>query len=220
MTATATVGQPATTTPTATVTSTSTRTATPTSTRTATPTPTATRTPPYCGDGVRQGSRGEDCDDGNNFDCDACPSDCDNRPSDNSHCGQADDRQGTFDQKIRINGAALGVDLGGASVCVRYPDGTVGLTGEDSGGVGRVTGRFPGFLGSIEGRDFQNAVAVAAAPTFTSSQINFTIRFDICEDANLNDLPVPSDFHCRMVTATDDQGSLQDTTQIQCDPIQ
>jgi cysteine-rich repeat protein len=210
-------------TPTATVspfpTATLTVTATPTPTRTATPTPTATRTPPYCGDGIRQGTLNEDCDDGNNFDCDACPSDCDLRPTDNNRCGRVEDRQGTFDQKIRINGAALGVDLGGASVCVRYPDGTVGLTGEDSGGVGRVTGRFPGFLGSIEGRDFQNAVAVAAAPTFTGPQINFTIRFDVCEDADLNDLPVPTDFHCRIVSATDDQGSLQDTTLIQCDPI-
>lgn len=212
-TATATVTATRTVTPVTTVTATpiptttATRTATPvattTATRTATPVPTTTATPtgPVCGNGTKEA--GEDCDDGNTFDCDACPSNCRTAPAD---CATGTTRAPQTVRLVPPAGQALTSSL----ICLRYPAGTVGLPG-----TGLVTMRSSGFAGTVSVNDFNNAATIGMLGRTALSEVNVTLSFDLCNGATA---PPPTAFACRVVSASN-AGASVNPASVQCDPV-
>jgi len=177
-------------------------TSTASATRTASPTPTTTPSGPVCGNGMVES--GEDCDDGNTADCDACPATC-RVPS--SSCTVNAVRH---PQSVRVQ-APADTNLAGALVCLRYPDGIVSLPGN-----GQVSGRLSGFNGFTAVNDFDNAVQVSLLPNTAAPQLTFTLSFDLCVGATA---PPPAAFSCVTKDASDEFGARIDPpTQVVCTP--
>lgn len=185
-----------------------TRTATPTPTRTATPVPTATPTvlaTPGCGNGVQEA--GEDCDDGNTLNCDACPASC-HVPS---PCPTNATR---FPQTIRLT-APADTQLTGANLCLEYP------TAISLPGTGAVSSRVSGFSGLSSLNDSNGSVLVSLAVSSGLPEFQLTISFDHCLVGG-NPVPPPplAAFACLMRQATDDQGTLiQPPSMVDCQPV-
>ena len=188
-------------TPTRTRTPTPTRTATPTATKTATrtPTPTITATP-ICGNAVTEA--GENCDDGNTLDCDACPSTCRTAPADCTASGTR------APQLVKLNVPAGGT-MTSAVFCLRYPTGVVGLPG-----TGNVPARLSGFSGQTTLGDFNNAARVALLGQNMLSQINVTVSFDLCTGATA---PPPTAYDCSVVSASN-AGTTIPPGMVECVP--
>ncbi|MEO6025835.1 MAG: hypothetical protein ABIR79_03090 [Candidatus Binatia bacterium] len=189
----------ATATPTRTPTPTRTGTSTPTRTATVTPSPTATATP-TCGNGVTE--LGENCDDGNILDCDACPSTCRTAPADCTASGTR------APQLVQLRLPAGGT-LTSALFCLRYPTGVVGLPG-----TGNVPARLSGFSGQTTLSDFNNAARVALLGQNMLSQINVTVSFDLCAGQTA---PPPTAFNCAVVSASNAGTSIA-ADMVECTP--
>jgi cysteine-rich repeat protein len=185
VTATVTITVAPTMTPMPTLTATRTATATPTVTPTATRTPTPTPTGPLCGNGITES--GEDCDDGNNFNCDACPADC---QTEIAACEATTTRHNVSMTVAPDFGGITGADL-----CLSYPDGTVSLPG-----TGLVNGRGT-FNGFLLVNDSDIAAQLSASTSTVSSVLAIGLSFDLCAGAPA---PPPGAFHCQVRSASDD----------------
>ncbi len=187
---------------------TATRTATPTltATRTASPTPTITATPAggVCGNGVIDA--GEDCDDGNTVNCDACPSTCKNSTAPVA-CAATSVRHA---QTIHLV-APAGLVLSGGLFCIDYPAGVVALPG-----TGNVSGRVSGLSGGLPLlNDFNNAVQLSFVVNPGQAQLDPIISFDLCTGQTA---PLPSAFTCVTKSASSNGASLDPTTVV-CTPM-
>ncbi len=190
-------------TPTATVTPTS-KTATPTKTRTPTPTrtPTATITP-GCGNG--RVDPGEDCDDGNNTNCDDCPVGCKRAPT---TCPTA----GTLSQSFRLHAPPNAV-LSGAVICLTYPVGTLALPG----GTGAlVSGRTTGAGSFPLLNDFDNAAQLGFLLDPGVPEVDPVIKFDLCTGATA---PPPTAFNCIVNSASNDGRDINPPSLVECGAV-
>ncbi len=194
--------------PTNTTTPTVTRTATPSATRTTTPTLTPTTTPtPGCGNGIKEA--GEDCDDGNTSNCDACPSNCKNVTAP-VQCASTTVRHAQTIHLALSNDAPEGTLLSAGLFCIEYPSGVVALPG-----TGTVTGRVSGVNALTSLNDFNNAVqlGMVATPGFTS--VDPVISFDLCKGATA---PPPANFTCVVKSASNQGDSIEPLSLVQCTP--
>jgi cysteine-rich repeat protein len=175
----------------------------PTPTPLGTPGPTAT---PVCGDGVKQS--GEDCDDGNSVNCDACPKDCKT-----SHapvqCASTTARHAQSIHLVPPPGALLSAGV----FCIDYPAGVVALPG--TGNV-PTSGRVSGISAISSLNDFNNAVqfGFVANPAFTD--VTPVISFDLCTGAAA---PVPTDFSCVVKNASNQGDSIDPPSLVECTPV-
>ena len=189
--------------PTVTVSPTPTRTATPPPTKTATPTRTPTPIPtPVCGNGVKE--TGEDCDDGNNLNCDSCPANC--KTVTPTQCTSTTTR---FTETIHLVPPS-GALLSAGTFCIEYPPGVVALPGS-----GFVTGRVSGVNAVTSLNDFNNAaqLGLVATPGFTD--VSATISFDLCSGQTA---PTASSFTCTVKSASNQGDSIDPPTLVQCTP--
>jgi hypothetical protein len=171
------------------------------------PTPRPTAPPPAgCGDG--QFEVGETCDDGNTTedditvgtDVDRCPFNC--------HIVSCGGAQSTVNVDVNLC-VPEGTDAGGATVFLRYPDGTVGIPG--SGNSGQVFKRIQNILEdpfiSLTPNDLDYALrtlvfAVDLVP-IPAGRL-FTVQFDVCSGATA---PSAEDFRCVVKDASDPNGA-------------
>jgi len=185
-------------TPTFTVTSTPTNTPTPgletqTPTRTATPTISAD-----CGNGTTE--EGETCDDGNNDDGDACPSDCVIRTCEPSGGRRA----------VTVNFAApFGSVATSVTFRLNYPDGEVGLpgSGTEASVRQRLTGTPPNAVVSVNDLDYalRGVITVSGRLPNTLG----TVSFDECLAAS----PPPANaFSCVIEGCATSFGDLDGCT--------
>jgi len=189
---------------TVTPTATTAATATITPTRTATPTRTPTPTPtPVCGNGTVED--GESCDDGNTFNCDACPKDCRTSTAPIA-CSAIVVRHA---QRVRVQ-APPGQLLSGGIVCLDYPAGVVALPG-----TGNVAGRTSNLSGLVTLNDFNNAVQLSFVVNPGVTEVNPTISFDLCSGMAP---PLPTAFECAVKGASN-QGTPLDPALVVCTPI-
>ncbi len=177
---------------------------TPMPTPAGTPGPTAT---PACGNGVKE--PGEDCDDGNTLNCDACPKDCQT-----SHapvqCASTTVRHAQPIHLVPPSGRLLA----GALVCIDYPAGAVALPGTGSVPTG---GRVSGINAITSLNDFDNAVQLGFVATPGFSEATPTISFDLCTGAAD---PPATDFSCVVKQASDQNADLIDPpTLVECTPV-
>jgi hypothetical protein len=196
-----------------------TSTPTPTQTPMATPTPTTgvdicaavtpapTSAPPAsCGNGVVD--TGETCDDGNNSEDDVTTgTDVDRCPY---NCAIASCAGATMTFQVDVNLCVPeGVELGGATLLLRYPDTAVGLPG--SGASSLVEARLLNILDdpfvSITPNDLDYALrsavfSVDLLPVPTGRI--FSVQFDVCPEQTVPDM---SAFRCLVKNASDVNGS-------------
>jgi hypothetical protein len=100
------------------------------------------------------------------------------------------------------------------SVCITYPDGTVGLPG-----TGRVPSRVTGVGGIADLFDFDNAASLSLLPQPPGQVLNPVISFDRCGSAPA---PPPTAFDCVPRSGADEFGNPFDATQVQqidCTPV-
>jgi hypothetical protein len=154
-----------------------------------------------CGNSVKEA--GEDCDDGNTFDCDECPSNCKTAPPD---CSATATRAPQTVKLIAPAGQAITSGL----FCLKYPSGTVGFPG-----TGLVTQRTSGFQGTTAVNDFNNAVRVGLLGRTAAAEVSVTLSFDLCAGATA---PLPTAFSCRTVSASNAGVTLEPDT-VQCSPV-
>jgi cysteine-rich repeat protein len=145
---------------------------------------------PFCGDGSKDA--GEDCDDGNTLDCDACPSDCKNAPADCTPIGTPPNTT-RAPQKVTLH-LTNGEALTSALFCLRYPAGTVGLPG-----TGAVPQRISGFQGQTSLNDFNNSAKIALLGRTALTEVSLTVSFDQCAGTTA---PAPTAFKCAVVSAS------------------
>jgi hypothetical protein len=117
---------------------------------------------------------------------------------------------GTYVQPIQID-APVGTPLGGASVCIEYPDGTVSLPQNANGQVptNRI-GYTDGFFSAV---DFENAVQISLTQAPADDRVNLTVTFDRC---GAMPIPPPTAYTCRTVTASDELGTPLNPVTIIC----
>ena len=167
----------------------------------ATPQPTPT---PVCGNGVKE--TGEDCDDGNTVNCDACPKDCKT-----SHapvqCAATTLRHAQPIHLVPPPGALLSAGV----FCIDYPAGVVALPG-----TGNVSGRVSGINAITSLNDFNDAVqfGFVASPGFTDATP--VISFDLCSGAAD---PPPTDFSCVVKSASNQGDSIDPPSLVECTPV-
>jgi hypothetical protein len=189
-------------TPVPTATATKTSTPLPTATRTSTPVPTATPASP-CGNGVKDA--GEDCDDGNTNDCDACPSNCKAAVE----CATPAPSATRVPQRVSLK-LANGEPLTSGNFCLSYPAGKVGFPG-----TGGIPARISGFTGQTSLADFNNAAQVALLGRNALTEIAVNVNFDLCAGQTA---PALSAFSCRVVSASN-AGTTIDPANVQCSPV-
>ncbi len=176
------------------------------------PTPTPAGTPgptptPVCGNGVKE--VGEDCDDGNTTNCDACPKDCRT-----SHapvqCTATTVRHAQTIHLVPPPGALLSAGL----FCIDYPSGVVALPG--TGNV-PTSGRVSGISAITSLNDFNNAVQLGFVATPGFTDVSPVISFDLCTGASA---PPPTDFSCVVKSASDQGDSIEPPSLVECTPVE
>ncbi len=149
---------------------------------------------PGCGNGVVEPNLGENCDDGNTVDGDACPHNC--------HIDSCTPTGGnTFNTSVTYTGPS-GVTIAGLSIFVDYPEGKVrNPTFTNAFGVGNaITDVTYGFN---------------AEPLKTSGlPMPFMhAAFQQCQGAGT---ATAADFSCTVNDASDDQGNVVPANQVTC----
>jgi cysteine-rich repeat protein len=160
------------------------------------PPPTAPTPNPsgVCGDGHVDFGRGETCDDGNTVEGDSCPANCTIHPCTGAGTTVSADVSFT---------APAGVDVGGITIFLRYPDGVVRIPGfaNDASVQNSITNLPDNAFSTPNDLDYAlrlvmfsaDGSAIAASPLFT-------VQFDNCAGAAP---PQADDFRCTVETAVD-----------------
>jgi cysteine-rich repeat protein len=161
---------------------------------------------PGCGNGIKEA--GEDCDDGNNVNCDNCPKNCKFTTAP-VQCTSTTTR---FNQAVLLV-PPTGRLLAGAQFCLDYPSGVVALPGTGSIATGGTSPRLTGVSGIATLNDFNNAVQLTFAATTGQAQWTPTISFDLCTGQTA---PPATAFVCVVKSATD--GNPIDPPTVTCAP--
>jgi cysteine-rich repeat protein len=153
--------------------------------------------PPGCGNGVVEPGLGENCDDGNTTDQDACPPSC--------HIDPCTPVTGTTG--ISLHFTASGA-IGGLGIVLDYPEGK----------VADPAASYPqaGVSGSLADYGYEAADNVIKFPgTITPNPAAFeTISFArVCQGASA---AVAADFTCAVTDASDGGGNPVDPTTVTC----
>jgi hypothetical protein len=119
---------------------------------------------------------------------------------------------GTYAQPLTLH-APVGTPLGGATICLEYPDGTVSLPQNTNSQVPAARiGYTGGFFSAV---DFENAVSISLTQSPADDTVDLTVTFDRC---GTTAIPPPSAFTCRTVTASDDLSTPFDPAIVVCSP--
>jgi hypothetical protein len=193
---------------------------------------------PGCGNGITDD--GEDCDDGNTIDTDACvackaatcgdgfvhagvevcgdaPADACTTPSPDTcaqtlePCGDSGGRQ-TVKVKFTKPG---GKNVTGLVIALDYPESKVGVPGSanDASVEGRITNVPAPFFG-VNDRDYEVEVSATSIDPIPAGDF-FTVELDTCVDAAAATL---AEFGCSVRQASDDQDQLI-TGQVTCSVV-
>lgn len=158
---------------------------------TGTPTPTP---PPGCGNGVVDFGLGETCDDGNTLDGDSCPATC--RIAACTASGSMVGVDVSFTPPP-------GVDIGGLTVLLRYPDGVVRIPGSANAPAvqDRVTNLPDNAFSTLNDLDYALRVVMLTTDQtpFAPGQL-FLVTFDTCQEAIP---PATGMFSCKVEDAAD-----------------
>jgi cysteine-rich repeat protein len=186
---------------------TTTTTAASTTTTTAAST-TTTTFHPLCGNGVLNGAAGETCDDGNHSDNDACPADC--RVD---ACTPVTGTQRNFDIFFTPN---TGVNVGGITVLMDYPEGKVEIQGppHPSGTFSMIP---PGSTPIVQdwNHSLRVTVAIGGGNPLPPGRL-IRVRFRDCTGATP---PTPANFGCTVLEATDPLSNPV-TNEVTCTVVQ
>ena len=176
-------------------------------TTTTAPSTTTTTISASCGNG--QPNPGETCDDGNQSDNDGCPSDCVIDP-----CTPLTGTARNFDVFFD---ASAGVNVGGITVLLDYPEGQVEIPGPPIPG-GTLT-QFPAGTFPIV-TDFNHTVrtivAIGGGNSIPLGRL-FRVKFRDCSGATP---PTPAAFGCAVLEATDPFSNPLSLTNVSCSVAQ
>jgi len=172
---------------------------------------------PVCGNNTVDA--GESCDDGNTDNNDACPSDCIIDPC----------QLTATPQQVSINfagptpmpGGGFPNGYGGITILLDYPEGLINLPGNGTGASAAFTNEPPNAsltANDLGPNDNQHAVRVLVV---SDDPISFTFNpgllgragFTRCMSAAV---PVPADFTCTVLDASDSAGNDLDPANITC----
>jgi cysteine-rich repeat protein len=160
------------------------------STTTSTTSSSTTTISPLCGNG--QVNAGETCDDGNRSDNDACPGDC--------VVDACTPATGTVRPFNVVFTPQAGVNVGGITVLVDYPEGRVEIPGPPIPG-GTITSLPPGAFPIPTDLDHALRMIVAiGGGSALPPGVLFRVNYRDCAGAPP---PGPADFRCSVLEATD-----------------